>query len=71
MIEWPVTPIEAFNRNKRRLDTGGREMEGAEVMDPQGPSVTSRGYCCDDSATPFRDCLHCYELLQFCTAIKS
>lgn len=43
MIEWLVTPIEAFNRNKRRLDAEDGKTENTGVMDPQGPSVISRG----------------------------
>ena len=52
MIEWLITPIEAFNRNKRRLDTRGRKMENAEVMDPPGPSVFLKGgQSCDNGTS--------------------
>ena len=52
MIEWLITPIEAFNRNKRRLDTRGRKMEIAEVMDPPGPSVFLKGgQSCDNGTS--------------------
>lgn len=53
MIEWLITPIEAFNRNKRRLDTRGRKMENAEVMDPPGPSVLLKGGRSCDNGTSF------------------
>lgn len=72
MIEWLITPIEAFNRNKRRLDTRGRKMENAEVMDPPGPSVLLKGGRSCDNGNVFCYCLHRgYELVLIVTAIKS